>query len=93
MRLRRVSLKASLEEQMASEETRRQRMETLAHELKTPLTLIQGNAELVATDLEEERLQGEQAEEARAILDATHRLDVALIDIISAWQEDERDRT
>ena len=87
----RVSLKASLEEQMASEETRRERMETLAHELKTPLTLIQGNAELLAADLEEGRLQGEQADEARAILDATHRLDAALIDIIAAWREDERD--
>ena len=87
----RVSLKQSLEEQMTAEEARHKRMETLAHELKAPLTLIQGNAELFATDLEEERLQGEQAEEARAILDATHRLDVALIDIISAWQEDERD--
>ena len=87
----RVSLKRSLEEQMASEEARRERMETLAHELKTPLTLIQGNAELLAADLEEGRLQGEQADEARAILDATHRLDAALIDIISAWREDERD--
>ena len=87
----RVSLKASLEEQMASEEARRERMETLAHELKTPLTLIQGNAELLAADLEEGRLQGEQADEARAILDATHRLDAALIDIIAAWQEGERD--
>ena len=89
----RVSLKSSLEEQMASEEARRERMETLAHELKTPLTLIQGNAELLAADLEGDRLQGEQADEARAILDATHRLDAALIDIISAWREDERDRT
>lgn len=87
----RVSLKRSLEERMASEEARRERMETLAHELKTPLTLIQGNAELLAADLEGGRLQGEQAEEARAILDATHRLDEALIDIIAAWQEDERD--
>lgn len=89
----RVSLKESLEEQMASEESRRRRMEKLAHELKTPLTLIQGNAELLAADLEEGRLQGEQAEEARAILDAAHRLDSALIDIISAWRQDERDRT
>lgn len=29
--------------------------------------------------------------EARAILDATHRLDTALIDIIAAWREGERD--
>lgn len=87
----RVSLKESLEEQMASEESRRRRMEKLAHELKAPLTLIQGNAELLAADLEEGRLQGEQAEEARAILDATHRLDAALIDTIAAWQEGERD--
>lgn len=87
----RVSLKSSLEEQMASEEARRERMETLAHELKTPLTLIQGNAELLAADLEGDRLQGEQADEARAILDATHRLDTALIDIIAAWREGERD--
>ncbi len=87
----RVSLKSSLEEQMASEEARRERMETLAHELKTPLTLIQGNAELLAADLEGDRLRGEQADEARAILDATHRLDTALIDIIAAWREGERD--
>lgn len=87
----RVSLKQSLEEQMTAEEARHKRMETLAHELKTPLTLIQGNAELLAADLEEGRLQGEQADEARAILDATHRLDAALIDIIAAWREDERD--
>ena len=87
----RVSLKRSLEEQMASEEARRERMETLAHELKTPLTLIQGNAELLAADLEGDRLRGERADEARAILDATHRLDTALIDIIAAWREGERD--
>lgn len=87
----RVSLKSSLEEQMASEEARRERMETLAHELKTPLTLIQGNAELLAADLEGDRLRGERADEARAILDATHRLDTALIDIIAAWREGERD--
>lgn len=31
------------------------------------------------------------AEGARAILDATHRLDAALIDIIAAWREGERD--
>ncbi len=86
----RVSLKSSLGEQMASEEARRERMETLAHELKTPLTLIQGNAELLAADLEGDRLRGEQADEARAILDATHRLDTALIDIIAAWREGER---
>ena len=86
----RVSLKSSLEEQMASEEARRERMETLAHELKTPLTLIQGNAELLAADLEGDRLRGEQADEARAILDATHRLDTALIDIVAAWREGER---
>lgn len=86
----RVSLKSSLEEQMASEEARRERMETLAHELKTPLTLIQGNAELLAADLEGDRLRGERADEARAILDATHRLDTALIDIIAAWREGER---
>ena len=86
----RVSLKRSLEEQMASEEARRERMETLAHELKTPLTLIQGNAELLAADLEGDRLRGEQADEARAILDATHRLDTALIDIVAAWREGER---
>lgn len=89
----RVSLKASLEEQMTAEEARRKRMEKLAHELKTPLTLVQGNAELLAADLEEGRLRGEQADEARAILDATHRLDAALIDIIAAWREGERDRT
>ncbi len=43
--------------------------------------IVQGNAELLAADLEEGRLRGEQADEARAILDATHRLELLAADL------------
>lgn len=52
------ALKASLETQWQLEQAKAAQMSALAHDLKTPLTLIRGNAEL----LDETGLTGEQRE-------------------------------
>lgn len=80
----RVSLRDSLEARWAAEDDRRRHMESLMHELKTPLTVIQGNAELLEGDLAAGRLSGDAAEDAREILDATHRMDESFTRIIGA---------
>lgn len=52
----RIALRQSLEEQWKLEERKREQMSALAHDLKTPLTLIRGNAELICdTGLNEEQ--------------------------------------
>lgn len=52
------SLKLSLEQQWAAEQTRKEQIAALAHDLKTPLTVIRGNIDL----LEETPLNSEQQE-------------------------------
>ena len=48
------SLKTSLEQQWKAEQTQREQIAALAHDLKTPLTIIQGNADLISeTTLDE----------------------------------------
>ena len=50
------SLKASLEHQWKSEQMQKEQIAALAHDLKTPLTVIQGNADLISeTELDEEQ--------------------------------------
>ena len=50
------SLKASLEQQWKSEQMQKEQIAALAHDLKTPLTVIQGNADLISeTELDEEQ--------------------------------------
>ncbi len=50
------SLKASLEQQWEAEHTQKEQIAALAHDLKTPLTVIQGNADLISeTKLDEEQ--------------------------------------
>ena len=52
----RDNLKNSLEQQWAAEQMQKEQIATLAHDLKTPLTVIQGNADLIIeTDLDEEQ--------------------------------------
>ena len=46
----RLSLAQSLERQWAMEQQRRLELAALTHDLKTPLTVISGNAELLAED-------------------------------------------
>ena len=50
------SLKASLEQQWKAEQMQKRQIAALAHDLKTPLTVIQGNADLIReTKLDEEQ--------------------------------------
>lgn len=50
------SLKASLEQQWKAEQMQREQIAALAHDLKTPLTVIQGNADLICeTKLDDEQ--------------------------------------
>lgn len=50
------SLKKSLEQQWKAEQIQREQIAALAHDLKTPLTIIQGNADLIdETELNEEQ--------------------------------------
>ncbi len=50
------SLKASLEHQWKAEQVQKEQIAALAHDLKTPLTVIQGNADLISeTELDEEQ--------------------------------------
>lgn len=58
------SLSESLQVQWQMEQQRADRMTRLAHELKNPLAIIQGNAELLA----EENITDRQREKVEAIL-------------------------
>lgn len=50
------SLKFSLEQQWKAEQMQREQIAALAHDLKTPLTIIQGNADLISeTELDDEQ--------------------------------------
>lgn len=52
----RVALKISLEEQWSLEKQKREQVSALTHDLKTPLTIVKGNAELLMeTTLTEEQ--------------------------------------
>ena len=66
----RVSLAQSLESQWAMEQQRRMEMAAMTHDLKTPLTIISGNAEL----LQEDNLNPEQRDMVDAILRSSIRL-------------------
>lgn len=83
----RISFRDWPEARRAAEEDRRRYMESLIHELKMSLAVIQDNAELLEGDLATGRLPGDAAEDAREIPDATHRMDESLIRIIGAWRE------
>ena len=59
----------SLQSQWRMEQQRTEQIAALAHDLKTPLTVIQGNAEL----LEEDTLSDAQHAQLQAILRGTER--------------------
>ncbi len=54
----REALNNSLKQQWESEQTRREQISALAHDLKTPLTIIRGNAELLQ-DTDQDDIQRE----------------------------------
>lgn len=67
----RASLAESLKEQWAMEQQRSLELAALTHDLKTPLSVISGNAELLAEDA----LTAAQRENAEAILRGSQRLE------------------
>lgn len=62
----RIALKESLENQWRMEQMKNEQMSALAHDLKTPLTLVRGNAEL----LDDTLLTEEQKEYTGCIMDS-----------------------
>lgn len=62
-----LALKESLKHQWDAEQLKHQQLSALAHDIKTPLTVVRGNAEL----LEEAELGSEERECAREILKNT----------------------
>ena len=44
----RDALRESLEKQWKTEQEKKQQMSALAHDIKTPLTIVRGNAELLS---------------------------------------------
>ncbi len=66
----REALKESLESQWQLEQMKKEQMSALAHDLKTPLTLVRGNAEL----LQDTELTEEQEEYAGCIADSAGRM-------------------
>lgn len=77
------SLKVSLEQQWKTEQLQKEQISALAHDLKTPLTVIQGNADLIS----ETKLDDEQRMYTGYISDSSAQMQVylkTLIDIARA---------
>ena len=74
------TLKSSLEKQWSAEQLQREQIAALAHDLKTPLTVIQGNIDLIS----ETELNDEQRLYAEYITESSQQIGVyikTLIDI------------
>ncbi len=71
-------LTASLQAQWAMEQQQREQIIQLSHELKTPLAVIEGNADLLAED---KNLTPEQQEQVAAILRGTEQTRTYLLKI------------
>ena len=71
-------LTASLQAQWKMEQQQREQIIQLSHELKTPLAVIEGNADLLAED---EALTSEQREQVEAILRGTEQTRTYLLKI------------
>ena len=86
----RLSLAESLERQFVLEQERRREIASLAHDLKTPLAVISGSAEL----LEEDGLPDGPAQRVRAIERAAERMQACLnqLQALSAQMDDGEER-
>lgn len=65
------SLKTSLKEQWIMEQQKREQISALAHDVKTPLTIIKGNVEL----LKETHMTQEQVDYCRYVEESSKRMD------------------
>ena len=70
----RASLAESLEARWAAEREQREQVASLAHDLKTPLTVLRANADFVAEELEDEN-DSDLSAAARDIAGGVERLD------------------
>lgn len=80
----RDALRESLEKQWKTEQEKKQQMSALAHDIKTPLTIVRGNAEL----LSETELTTEQKNNITYVLNGTTQIQSyvkQLIDVTKAW--------
>ncbi|GMU16464.1 hypothetical protein WAL18_14170 [Waltera acetigignens] len=68
----RDALRESLEKQWKTEQEKKQQMSALAHDIKTPLTIVRGNAEL----LSETELTTEQKKNITYVLNGTTQIPV-----------------
>ncbi|WP_314921647.1 HAMP domain-containing sensor histidine kinase [Slackia exigua] len=84
MEAMRISLKDAREAQQATERQAREQVAALAHDLKTPLTVAIGNAELLAEDAASGMLGADQAACAQAIREAAHSMDGFVTRIVEA---------
>ena len=82
----RDELKHSLSEQWQLQQQQKKQMSALAHDIKTPLTILSGNAQLLL----ESDLDGEQCEYANFILENTKQIEeytLRLIDVSRSNQD------
>lgn len=77
-------LKSSLEQQWHMEQTKKEQTSALAHDIKTPLTIIRGNAEL----LRDSKIPQEQQEYTEYILKNTDRMEQYLKMLIDLTRAD-----
>ena len=80
----RDALRESLEKQWKTEQEKNQQMSALAHDIKTPLTIVRGNAEL----LSETELTTEQKNNITYVLNGTTQIQryvQQLIDVTKSW--------
>ena len=75
------SLKASLEQQWEAEHMQKEQIAALAHDLKTPLTVIQGNADLIS----ETELDEEQRLYAEYISSSSEQMQLYIRTLIDLW--------
>ena len=82
----RVDLKRALEEQWEAEAAHRRAVTRTVHELKTPLTSLYGNADLLLEefDRDPDAFAPEQREELEGLRQAIRDTDVALLRLIEA---------
>lgn len=81
----RIALKSSLEQQWQLEQTKTQQMSALAHDLKTPLTIVRGNAELLL----ESEISEQQRKYASYIETSSLQMQnyvQTLIEVTRSWQ-------
>ena len=81
----RTALKSSLEQQWRLEQTKNQQMSALAHDLKTPLTIVRGNAELLL----ESEISDTQKKYAEYIENSSLQMQnyvQTLIEVTKSWQ-------